>query len=186
MADEKKLSTETKDSAKSASGGEAKPAETKTKPESKSKETKPEPKETKKDSASGGKVSANLQKIIDSVEKLSVMELADLVKALENKFGVSATAPVAAAAAPGATPAGTPGIPAAEEKSEFDVVLASTGANKIAVIKAVREINQNLGLKEAKDLVEAAPKTIAESAKKEDAEEYKKKLEAAGAQVELK
>ena len=131
------------------------------------------------------KVSPKLEKIIKAVEELSVLELADLVKALEDKFGVSAATPVAMAAAPGA-PAGGADAPPAEEKTEFDVVLTSAGANKIAAIKAVREINQNLGLKEAKDLVEAAPKTVAEGVKKEEAEEFKKKLEAAGAQVELK
>lgn len=127
-------------------------------------------------------VSKKLQGIIDEVEKLTVLELSDLVKALEDKFGVSAAAPMAmmAGAAPAAEAA------AAEEKSEFDVVLAGAGANKIAVIKAVRELNQQLGLKEAKDLVEAAPKTVLEGAKKEDAEAAKAKLEEAGAQVELK
>jgi large subunit ribosomal protein L7/L12 len=131
------------------------------------------------------KVSAKLQKIIDEVEKLTVLELADLVKALEDKFGVSAAAPMMMAGAMPAA-AGAADAAPAEEKTEFDVVLASAGANKIAVIKAVREINQALGLKEAKDLVEAAPKTVMEGAKKEDAESAKKKLEEAGAQVELK
>jgi large subunit ribosomal protein L7/L12 len=129
------------------------------------------------------KVSPAAQKIIDAVEKLTVLELAELVKALEDKFGVSAAAPVAVAAAPGAAAADAA---PAEEKSEFDIVLAAAGANKIAAIKAVRTINQELGLKEAKDLVEAAPKTVAEGVKKEQAEEWKKLLEEAGAQVELK
>lgn len=129
------------------------------------------------------KLSKGLQEIVDKIEKLSVLEVADLVKALEDKFGVSAAAPVAAvAAAPGAAAADA----AAEEKDSYDVVLAAGGANKIAVIKAVRELNQTLGLKEAKDLVEAAPKTVLEGAKKEDAEEAKKKLEESGATVELK
>ncbi len=129
------------------------------------------------------KLSANLQKIVDQVEKLSVLELSQLVKALEDKFGVTASAPVAAVAAPA-----TGGQPAeeAEEKTEFDVILTASGANKIASIKAVRELRQDLGLKEAKDLVEAAPKPVLEGVKKEEAEEAKKKLEAAGAQVELK
>lgn len=127
------------------------------------------------------KLAANLQKLVDEIEKLSVLEVADLVKALEDKFGVSASAPVMAVAS-GAAPAAE----AVEEKDSFDVVLASGGANKIAVIKAVRELNQTLGLKEAKDLVEAAPKTVLEGAKKEDAEAAKKKLEEAGATVELK
>ena len=127
-------------------------------------------------------VSEKLQKIIDQVETLTVLELADLVKALEDKFGVSAAAPVAMAVA-GAAGADAP---AAEEKVEFDVVLTAAGANKIAVIKAVRAIKPELGLKEAKDLVEAAPKPVLEAAKKEDAENAKKTLEEAGAQVELK
>ena len=128
------------------------------------------------------KVSPAAKKIIDAVEKLTVLELAELVKALEDKFGVSAAAPVAVAAAPATSADAAP----VEEKSEFDIVLAAAGANKIASIKAVRTINQELGLKEAKDLVEAAPKTVAEGVKKEQAEEWKKLLEEAGAQVELK
>lgn len=121
------------------------------------------------------------QKIVDAVEKLTVLELAGLVKALEEKFGVSAAAPMAMmAAAPAAA------AEAVEEKTEFDIVLAASGANKIGVIKAVRVINQTLGLKEAKDLVEAAPKTVAEGVKKDQANEWKKLLEEAGAQVELK
>ena len=127
------------------------------------------------------KVSASLQKIIEAVEKLSVLELADLVKALEDKFGVSAAAPIAVAAAPAEGEAKQE----KEEKSEYQVVLTDTGANKIAVIKALREVNQDLGLKEAKDLTEATPKEIG-TYKKEEAEEAKKKLTAAGAQVELK
>lgn len=127
------------------------------------------------------KLSANLEKIIEAVEKLSVIELADLVKALEEKFGVSAAAPVAVAASGAAAAA----APVEEAKSEYQVVLASAGANKIGVIKALREINPELGLKEAKDLTEATPKEIG-TFKKEEAETAKKKLEAAGAQVELK
>ncbi|MFH1244391.1 MAG: 50S ribosomal protein L7/L12 [bacterium] len=126
------------------------------------------------------KLSPVLTEIVEKIEKLSVLEVADLVKALEEKFGVSAAAPVMAAPATAAAAAPV------EEKDAFDVVLASGGANKIAVIKAVRELNQTLGLKEAKDLVEAAPKTVLEGAKKEDAETAKKKLEEAGATVELK
>jgi len=126
---------------------------------------------------------AKVEELIKQVEELSVLELNDLVKALEEKFGVSAM-PVAAAAAPaaGAAPAGEP----AEEQTTFNVVLANAGANKISVIKAVREINQNLGLKEAKDLVEAAPKEVLTGVNKSTAEESKKKLEATGATVELK
>lgn len=129
------------------------------------------------------KLSPALKKIVESVEKLSVLEVADLVKALEDKFGVSATAPMAAA--PSAPAAGENAAPA-EEKDSYDVILASTGANKIAVIKAVRVLNQTLGLKEAKDLVESTPKTVLEGAKTEDAETAKKQLEEAGATVELK
>ncbi|MBI4035763.1 50S ribosomal protein L7/L12 [Candidatus Daviesbacteria bacterium] len=128
-------------------------------------------------------VSANLEKIIETVEKLTVLELADLVHALEDRFGVSASAPVAIAAAGngGAVAAGEP----AEEKTTFNVILAGAGANKIAVIKAVRELVQTLGLKEAKDLVEAAPKPVLEGVNKATAEEAKAKLTAAGATVEL-
>lgn len=140
-------------------------------------------KETKKKAV---KLSANLQKVVDQVEKLTVMELADLVKALEDKFGVSAQAPVAAAAAAAPAASGAPAAGAAPEKSEFDVVLAAAGANKISVIKAVREIKPELGLKDAKDITEKLPHKLLEGAKKEDADEAKKKLEAAGAQVELK
>ena len=122
-----------------------------------------------------------LKKIIDEVEKLSVLELSELVKALEEKFGVSAAAPMAMAAPASAGAS----APQAEEKSEYQVMLTACGANKIGVIKALREINQELGLKEAKDLAEAAPKEVG-TFKKEQAEEAKKKLEAAGAQVELK
>ena len=130
------------------------------------------------------KVSEKLQRIIDEVSKLSVLELTDLVKALEEKFGVSAAAIPMAAVAGSAAPAATG--EQAEEKTEYDVILAAAGANKIAVIKAVREVKPELGLKEAKDLVEAAPKPVLEQAKKEEAQEAKKKLEGAGAQVELK
>ena len=145
------------------------------------KEAKKEETKTK-DTGSDVKVSAKLQKIIDEVEKLTVMELSELVHALEDKFGVSAAAPMAMAVAPGANGEAA----AVEEKDEFDVVLKDAGGNKIAVIKAVRELNQQLGLKEAKDLVESPPQTLLESAKKEEAEAAKKKLEEAGAQVELK
>jgi large subunit ribosomal protein L7/L12 len=139
-------------------------------------------KDAKTDTKTTEKVSKNLQTIIDQVEKLTVLELAELVKALEEKFGVSAQAPMVAAAPAGAAEAGAE---EAEEKSEYQVVLADAGANKIGVIKALREVNQDLGLKEAKDLAEAAPKEVG-TYKKEEAEEAKKKLEAAGAQVELK
>jgi large subunit ribosomal protein L7/L12 len=122
-----------------------------------------------------------LEGMIKSIEEMTVLELSDLVKALEEKFGVKANMPMMAA--PAAAAAGA--APAAEEKSVFNVMLTSAGANKIAVIKEVRTIT-NLGLKEAKDLVDAAPKAVKEGATKEEAEEIKKKLEAAGATVELK
>ncbi len=124
---------------------------------------------------------ADLNKIVDDLSSLTVLEAAELSKMLEEKWGVSAAAPVAVAAAPGAGG----GEAAAEEKSEFDVVLAEAGSNKIAVIKEVRTITA-LGLKEAKDLVEGAPKPLKQGVAKAEAEEMKKALEAAGAKVELK
>jgi large subunit ribosomal protein L7/L12 len=128
-------------------------------------------------------LSANAQKVMEMVEKMNVLELNDLVKALEEKFGVSAAAPMMMGAMP--TAGGAAAEPE-EEKTEFDVVLTEAGANKISVIKAVRELNQALGLVEAKNLVESAPKAVLEGAKKEDAQAAKKKLEEAGAKVELK
>jgi len=124
-----------------------------------------------------------MDEMIKSIESMTVLELSDLVKALEEKFGVSANMPMMAMPAAGA--AGGAAAPAAEEKTAFTVVLASAGANKISVIKEVRTIT-SLGLKEAKDLVDAAPKPVKEGVTKEEAEEMKKKLEAAGATVELK
>ena len=123
---------------------------------------------------------ADLAKLVDELSALTVMEAADLSKMLEEKWGVSAAAAVAVAAGGAAA-----GAAAAEEKDEFDVILAEAGANKINVIKEIRAITQ-LGLKEAKDLVDGAPKTVKEAAPKAEAEEIKKKLEAAGAKVELK
>ena len=117
--------------------------------------------------------------ILELVKDLTILELADLVKALEEEFGVSAAAPVAVAGAAGAA------APAAEEKTEFDVVLKSAGAAKLNVIKAVREIT-GLGLKDAKDLVEAAPKTVKEAVAKDEAEKIAEQLKAAGAEVEVK
>lgn len=128
-------------------------------------------------------VPAKFKELVETIEKLTVLELADLVKVLEDKFGVSAAAPVAMVT--GGAPAAGAAEPV-EEKTSYDVVLTNAGAQKIAVIKAVREIKQDLGLKEAKDLVDAAPKDVLKGAKKEDAEEAKKKLEAAGATVEMK
>ena len=122
------------------------------------------------------------QKIIDQISELSVLELSDLVKALEEKFDVKAVA-MAAAPAAGAAPAGE-AAPAAEEKTEFDVVITNAGANKIAVIKVVREFKPELGLKEAKDMVDATPASLG-TMKKDAANDAKAKLEAAGAQVEL-
>ena len=121
--------------------------------------------------------------LIKSIEEMTVMDLSDLVKALEEKFGVQAAMPAVAAMPQGAGAAGT--AQAADEKTTFDVILAAIGGNKIAVIKEVRAMT-DLGLKEAKDLVDSAPKPIKEGVEKKDAEEMKKKLEAAGATVELK
>ena len=122
-----------------------------------------------------------INEIVSAIENLTLIQASELVKALEEKFGVTAAAPVAAAAG-GAAPAA-----AAEEKTEFDVVLTGfDAAKKVAVIKAVREVVSGLGLKEAKDMVEGAPKTLKEGASKDEAEEIKKKLEAAGATVEVK
>jgi large subunit ribosomal protein L7/L12 len=122
---------------------------------------------------------ADLEAIASNLSELTVMEAADLVKVLEEKWGVSAAAPVAVAAA------GAPAAAAEEEQTEFDVILTAIGDKKINVIKAVREVT-SLGLKEAKDLVDSAPKAIKEAVNKAEAEELKKKFEAAGAQVEIK
>lgn len=122
---------------------------------------------------------ADITKILDEIKELTLMEVNDLVKALEEEFGVSAAAPVMVAGAAGAAEGG------AEEKTEFDVVLAGAGAQKIKVIKVVREIT-GLGLADAKALVDGAPKTIKEAASKDEAEEMKTKLEEVGAQIELK
>ena len=123
-------------------------------------------------------LSENGKKVLEIVEKMSVLELADLVKVMEDKFGVSAAAPVAVAAAPAEA------APAEEEKTMFNIVLKDGGANKIGAIKVVREITE-LGLKEAKDLVDKAPQTVKEGVKKEDAEAIKAKFEEIGAIVEL-
>ena len=119
-----------------------------------------------------------IEQILEAIEQMKVTELNELVKAAEEKFGVSASAPVMVAGAAG-------GAAAAEEKTEFDVILAGAGSSKVGVIKAVREVT-GLGLKDAKDLVNNAPKTLKEGASKEEAEQIKEKLEAAGASVELK
>jgi len=143
------------------------------KPEEPAKE---EPKNEEKPEPSG-----KFKELIKSIESLSALELAELVKELEERFGVSAAAPVAVAGAPAGGAA-----PEAEEKSSYTVAIVTSGDQKINVIKAVREINPDLGLKEAKDLVDSAPKDIKKDIPKEEAEEAKKKLEEAGATVELK
>ena len=124
---------------------------------------------------------ASKEEILDSIAKMSVMDLVDLVKLMEDKFGVTAAAPVAVAAAGGGGAAAAP----VEEKTEFTIVMTSFGEKKVEVIKAVREIT-GLGLKEAKDLVEGVPSTVKDGVNKADAESFKKKLEAAGAKVEVK
>lgn len=129
-------------------------------------------------------LSEKLQKILDSISELSVVELSELVKGIEEKFDVKAVAAAPVAAAGAAPAAGAPAA-AAEEKSEFDVVITSGGTNKIAVIKVVREFKPELGLKEAKDMVDACPADLG-TMKKDAANDAKAKLEAAGAQVELK
>lgn len=146
-------------------------------------EAKVEEKQTKKqDKSQSGKVTD----LLEAVKKLSVLELAELVKAMEEEFGVSAQAAVAVAA-PGVAVAGTPGqaAGAGEEKTSFQVILASSGDKKIQVIKEIRTVT-NLGLKEAKDLVESAPKPIKDGVSKEEAAKIKQVLEAAGAKVEIK
>lgn len=142
-----------------------------------------EKKEVTPQATTDEKKTSKFSALIEQIEKLSVADLADLVKELEERFGVSAAAPmsVAGGAAAGGSEAG-----AEEEKSSYTVVLANSGDQKIAVIKALREINQQLGLKEAKDLADGAPKEILKEVSKQEAEEAKKKLEAAGATVELK
>ena len=128
-------------------------------------------------------MAANIDSIIESLDNLTVLELAELVKALQEKYGVSAAVPVAAAA--GAPAAAGEAAPAEEEKSSFDVILAGAGEKKINVVKVVREIT-SLGLKEAKDLVESAPQPVKSGVAKAEAEELKAKLEAEGASVEIK
>lgn len=127
-------------------------------------------------------MSEKVEKLIEEIKAISVLELSELVKALEEEFGVSAAAPMAVAAMPAA---GAAGGAAVEEKTEFDVILKAAGDNKIKVVKAVKEITE-LGLKDAKDLVDGAPKAIKEKISKEDAEAIKKKLEEVGAEVEVK
>ena len=128
---------------------------------------------------------ANVEQIVEELEKLTLLEAAQLSKLLQEKWGVSAAAPMAMAAAPGAAGAAGGGGAAIEEKTEFDVMLMAAGEKKIQVIKVVRELT-NLGLKEAKDLVDAAPKPVIERASKDDADKARAKLEEAGATVELR
>ncbi len=150
-------------------------------------EVKAEKKETKKKEAAGkmeNKGNGNLESLVEAIGNLTLLETAELVKMLEEKLGVSAQAPVVAAAvAPGA--AAPAGAPAEEEKTEFTVVLSNVGSNKIPVIKVIRQIT-NLGLKEAKELVDSAPSTVKEGVTKDEAEQIKKQLEEVGATVELK
>lgn len=180
MADEEKVEEkkeEVKEEVKEEKVEEEKEVPTPSKDESESRPESvgKEKKEEKKPEPSG-----KFKNIIKDIESLSVLELAELVKELEERFGVSAAAPVAAAAA------GAPVVAAEEEKSAYTVHLVDAGAQKIAVIKAVRVLRQDLGLKEAKDLVDGAPKDVKADMPKAEAEEAKKNLEAAGAKVELK
>lgn len=171
--------TQTEEVAQEAPAEEAKVAEA-PKEESKAEEKAAEPKEKKKETKT---VSKKLEDLMSEIEKLSVLELSELVHALEEKFGVSAT-PTVAAGAP-ATQAAS-GEEATSEQTTFNVILADSGVNKISVIKAIRELVPTLGLKEAKDIADAPPKPILEGANKETANEAKTKLEGAGAKVELK
>lgn len=153
------------------------------KEEKKAKEEEPSAAPAKEDKEKPVKVPAKFKKLVEEIEKMSVLDLAELVKILEKKFGVSATPQMVAAA-----PAVAGAAPAAEEKSVFNILLTAVGEKKIDVIKAVRDVTQK-GLKDSKDLVDAAaaePQTVKENVKKEEAEEIKKKFEAAGAKVELK
>lgn len=169
------------EAAPEAAAAEEKPAEQPEEPAAEAPKAEEKPAEEPKKPAR--EVSAKLEDIIKSIETMTVLELADLVKALEERFGVTAAAPMAMAAAPAA---GAGGGEAAEEQTSFTVILANAGANKIGAIKAVREIVPTLGLKEAKDLVDGAPKPVVEGVGKDAANEAKAKLEAAGATVELK
>ena len=153
-------------------------------PKAEVKEAKAEEKVAKTEKKESKKLSAPVKKIVDAVKEMSLMEVSELVSALEDEFGVSAAAPMMMGAMPAA---GAPGAaPAAEAQTEFDVILKDGGANKIGAIKAVRTLKPELGLGEAKAFVESAPKTLLESVKKEDADAAKKTLEEAGCVVELK
>jgi large subunit ribosomal protein L7/L12 len=162
---------------------EEKPVEVKEeKPVAEKKEAKPAKMATSEAKEKKVKTTATVQEIIDKIKNMTVLELADLVKAMESEFGVSAAAPVVATAA--AASAEAAAAPAEEEKTEFNVILKEVGANKINVIRAVRELTA-LGLKESKDLVESAPKAVKEAVSKDDAAAAKAKLEAAGATAEI-
>lgn len=151
---------------------------------SETKETAVAEEKPKKKASKAG--NGHVDSVLEMIENMTVLELVDLVKAIEDRFGVTAQAPVMAAPMPSAGGgAAAPGAPAAEEKTEFNVILTSAGAQKIQVIKVVRAVT-NLGLKEAKDLVDSAPKPVKEGVSKEEAESIKKQLEEAGATVELK
>ncbi len=179
MADDDNKQEDTHQAAEVAQDSAQKAEESAEKAAEVKEETKVEAKEEKPTKTT----SATLEKIIKSIEELSVLELADLVHALEDKFGVSAAAPMAIAAG-GGQAAGTD--EGTSEQTTFNVILADGGANKISVIKAVRELVPTLGLAEAKTLVDSAPKPVLEGVNKESANEAKTKLEAAGAKVELK
>ena len=178
QAEEQKEETKTEEApaeeAKAEEKPEAAPAAEEAKEEPKVEEPAEEAKEVDM-----SKLSDNAIKVVEMVESMSVLELAELVKVLEDKFGVSASAPVAVAAAGGAAAEA-----GGEEKSEFNINITAAGSNKIGLIKAIREVTE-LGLKEAKDVAESLPKVIKEGVKKEEAEEIKKKIEESGATVEL-
>jgi large subunit ribosomal protein L7/L12 len=166
-----------------AEAAEAPPAaKAEEKPKAEKKEAAPAPLPPAKEKV---KLSAAGEKILDSIKKMTVIELADLVKALEAEFGVTAAAPVIAGAPAAGAPAEAGAAAAGEEQTEFSVILTEVGANKIAVIKAVREVT-TLGLKESKDLVESAPKPVREGVNKEEAATIKEKIEAAGAKADIK
>ena len=192
MSEEKHSTEESTDASAEAMADKGKkPAQNvvggeKPKEEVKQETKKPQKSDDEKDKGKKEvKVPAKFKDLVKQIEELTVLELSELVKVLEEKFGVSAAAPVAMAAAGSAQGAAAGDAGAAEEKSEFDVELKAAGDSKISVIKIVREITGK-GLKEAKDMVDGAPKVIKEKAPKKDAEELKKKLEEAGATVELK
>lgn len=185
MADDDKKQEDVKqaeEAAKEAEKSAEKAEEAAEEAKEAAKEVKEEVKE-EKPSQPKVKVSAKLAKIIEEIEKLSVLELSELVKALEEKFGVTAAAPVAAVGTGIQSAGPDEGV---SEQTTFNVMLAESGANKISVIKAIRELIPTLGLKEAKDLVDTAPKQVLEGVNKDTAQDAKQKLEAAGAKVELK